>query len=151
MTRKRSLVQIQYGPPSLCTSRPVFSVQRSRVIQGVATLCEVYPILRHGVIRRWPVRERIELPHLIPRTGHRVYHTTGFDHEEIIDLCIRINSAGQGTGGTKWPPCLGPLRSWVATLPYMRHTRPQEEIGNSPGVPQPPISGAISAISPLIP
>src|SRR6201982_815969 len=120
MTRKRSLVQIQYGPPSLCTSRPVFSVQRSRVIQGVATLCEVYPILRHGVIRRWPVRERIELPYLIRRTGHRVYHTTGFDHEEIIDVCIRINSVERGAASPNWPPCLGLFKSVVAGLTSMR-------------------------------
>ena len=80
-----------------------------------------------------------------------MYHTTGFDHEEIIDLCIRINSAGQGTGATKWPPCLGLFRSVVATLTYMRHNRTQAEIGESLGVSQPTISRAISAISPLIP
>src|SRR4051812_14090550 len=50
------------------------------------------------------------------------YHTTGFDHEEIIDLCIRINSAERGTGASKWPPCLGLFKSVMATLTYMRHT-----------------------------
>jgi hypothetical protein len=52
-------------------------------------------------LKGWPARERIELPHLIPRTGHHVYHTTGFDSEEIIDLCIRINSVARGTGATR--------------------------------------------------
>ena len=80
-----------------------------------------------------------------------MYHTTGFDHEKIIDLCIRINSAGQGTGATKWPPCLGLFRSVVATLTYMRHNRTQAEIGESLGVSQSTISRAISVISPLIP
>ena len=67
-----------------------------RVIQGTGTLCEVYPVQRCGTIKRWPVHERIELPHLIHRTGHHVHHTTGFDREEIIDLCIRINSVQPG-------------------------------------------------------
>jgi hypothetical protein len=80
-----------------------------------------------------------------------VYHTTGFDSEEIIDLCIRINSVERGTGATKWPPCPGLFKSVVAALTYMRHNRTQAEIGESLGVSQPTISRAISAISPLIP
>ena len=72
--------------------------QSKRVIQGTGTLCEVYPVRRCGTIKRWPVHERIELPHLIHRTGHHVHHTTGFDREEIIDLCIRINSVQPGAG-----------------------------------------------------
>ena len=82
----------------------------SRVIPGVRDVTWSLSFPAACRYKGWPVRERIELPHLIPRTGHRVYHTTGFDHEEIIDLCIRINSAGQGTGATKWPPCLGLFR-----------------------------------------
>ena len=27
-----------------------------------------------------------------------MYHTTGFDHEEVIDLCIRINSVEREAG-----------------------------------------------------
>ena len=65
---------------------------------GLRMLCEIYCILRRATIKGWPVRERIELPHLIHRTGHRVYHSTGFDREEIIDLCIRINSLERETG-----------------------------------------------------
>lgn len=80
-----------------------------------------------------------------------MYHTTGFDREEIIDLCIRINSAERGTDAPNWPPCLGLFKSVAATLTYMRHNRTQAEIGESLGVSQPTISRAISAITPLIP
>jgi hypothetical protein len=80
-----------------------------------------------------------------------VYHPTGFDREEIIDLCIRINSVERGTGTPGWPPCLGLFKSVAATLTYMRHNRTQAEIGESLGVSQPTISRAITAITPLIP
>jgi hypothetical protein len=80
-----------------------------------------------------------------------VHHTTGFDREEIIDLCIRINSVQPGTGSPNWPPYLGHFKSVVATLTYMRHNRTQAEIGESLGVSQPTISRAISAITPLVP
>ncbi len=122
-----------------------------RVIQELRMLCEFYFTLRRVSIRGWPVRERIELPHLILRTGHHMYHITGFDREEIIDLCIRINSAERGTGAPNWPPCLGLFKSVVATLTYMRHNRTQAEIGESLGVSQPTISRSIAAVTPLIP
>jgi len=80
-----------------------------------------------------------------------MYHTTGFEREEIIDLCIRINSAERGTGTPNWPPCLGLFKSVAATLTYMRHNRTQSEIGESFGVSQPTVSRAIAAITPLIP
>jgi hypothetical protein len=80
-----------------------------------------------------------------------VYHTTGFDREEIIDLCIRINCVERKTGAPCWPPCLGLFKSVVVTLTYMRHNRTQAEIGESLGVSQSTISRAISAITPLIP
>ena len=114
-------------------------------------LCKFYCTLRRVSIRGWPVRERIELPHLILRTGHRMYHITGFDREEIIDLCIRINSAERGTGASNWPPCLGLFKSVVATLTYMRHNRTQAEIGESLGVSQPTISRSIAAVTPSFP
>ena len=79
-----------------------------------------------------------------------MYYTTGFDHEEIIDLCIRINSAERGTAARRWPPCLGLFKSVAVTLTYMRHNRTQSEIGESLGTSQPTISRAISAITPLI-
>src|SRR5947209_1580585 len=122
-----------------------------KVIQRPGMLREVYPTSPRVNIKRWPVRERIKLPHFIQRTGHRVYHTTGFDYEEIIDLCIRINSVERGTGASKWPPCLGLFKSVMATLTYMRHNRTQAEIGESLGVSQPTISRAISSITLLIP
>src|SRR5438874_7840337 len=115
-----------------------------RVIQGLHMLSEVYFTVWRVSIKGWPVRERIELPHLIHRTGHHVYHTTGFDRGEIIDLCIRINSVQPGTGSPNWPPCLGLFKSVVAALTYMRHNRTQAEIGESLGVSQPTISRAIS-------
>src|SRR5438067_9314886 len=91
---------------------PLWVIPTLRVIQGAGTLCEVYPVRRCGTIKRWTVHERIELPHLIHRPGHHVHHTTGFDREEIIDLCIRINSVQPGAGSPSWPPCLG-LFKWV--------------------------------------
>jgi len=72
--------------------RVVRKGQIVRVIQRLHMLSEVYFTVWRVSVKGWPVRERIELPHLIHRTGHRVYHTTGFDREEIIDLCVRINS-----------------------------------------------------------
>ena len=80
-----------------------------------------------------------------------MYYTTGFDREEIIDLCIRINSAEREPRIPEWPPCLGLFNSVVATLTYMRHNRTQAEIGESFGVSQPTVSRAISVITPLIP
>ena len=77
-----------------------------------------------------------------------MHHTTGFDREEIIDLCIRINSAERGTRAPNWPPCPGLFKSVAATLTYMRHNRTQAEIGESLGVSQPTVS---RAITPLIP
>jgi hypothetical protein len=114
-------------------------------------LSEVYFTVWRVSVKGWPVRERIELPHLIHRTGHRVYHITGFDREEIIDLCVRINSVEREANTSKWPPCLGLFKSVTATLTYMRHNRTQAEIGESFGVSQPTVSRAISAITPLIP
>ena len=68
-----------------------------------------------------------------------MYHITGFDREEIIDLCIRINSAEQKTGSPNWLPCLGLFKSVVATLTYMRHVAIQpgwlgvRELGSGAG------------------
>jgi hypothetical protein len=80
-----------------------------------------------------------------------VYHTTGFDREEIIDLCVRINSVEHRASAPKWPPCLGLFKSVTAALTYMRHNRTQAEIGESFGVSQPTVSRAVSAITPLLP
>jgi hypothetical protein len=80
-----------------------------------------------------------------------VYFTTGFDREEIVNLCVLINSVEREPDATKWPPCLGLFKSVAAALTYMRHSRMQAEIGESLGVSQPTISRAVSAITPLIP
>jgi hypothetical protein len=80
-----------------------------------------------------------------------VYHTTGFDREEIIDLCIRVNSVEREPDAPRWPPCLGLFKSVAATLTYMRHNRTQAGIGESLGVSQSTVSRAVSAITPLIP
>jgi hypothetical protein len=80
-----------------------------------------------------------------------MYHTTGFTRDEVVDLCVLINSTVQRSDAAKWPPILGLFKSVVATLAYLRHNRTQSEIGESLGVSQPTISCAISAITPLIP
>ena len=79
-----------------------------------------------------------------------MHHTTGFSYDDIIDLCILINSAERDEGFAKWPPILGLFKSVAVTLTYMRHNRTQAEIGESFGVSQPTISRAIRAITPLI-
>jgi hypothetical protein len=77
-------------------------------------------------------------------------HTTGFSRDEIVDLCVLINSAELGPCAMNWPPILGLFKSVEGTLTYMRHNRTQAEIGESFGVSQPTVSRAISAISPLL-
>jgi hypothetical protein len=79
-----------------------------------------------------------------------MYHTTGFARDEIVDLCILINSAGRDPGAVRWPLCLGLFKSVAVTLTYMRHNRTQAEIGESFGVSQPTVSRAISVITPLL-
>lgn len=95
--------------------------------------------------------ERIGLPHSIrKKRAIGMYHTTGFSRDEIIDLCVLINSAERAPGTLKWPPILGLFKSVTVTLTYFRHNRTQAEIGESFGVSQPTISRAISAITPFV-
>ena len=75
-----------------------------------------------------------------------MYHTTGFSHDEVIDLCVLINSAEHAPDFLKWPPILGLFKSVAATLSYMRHNRTQAEIGESFGVSQPTISHGIGKV-----
>src|SRR6516162_11483327 len=77
-------------------------------------------------------------------------HTTGLARDEVIDLCVLINSTERKPSALKWPPILGLFKSVVVTLTYMRHNRTQSEIGESFGVSQPTISRAIKVITPLI-
>jgi DDE superfamily endonuclease/Helix-turn-helix of DDE superfamily endonuclease len=98
-----------------------------------------------------PFLERIGLPHsTLEKRAIDVYHITGFDRNEVIDLCVLINSAERGPDYLKWPPILGLFKSVTVTLAYMRHNRTQAEIGESFGVSQPTISRAIKVITPLI-
>ena len=98
-----------------------------------------------------PFPERIRLPHsILEKRATDVYHITGFDSNEVIDLCVLINSAERGPDSVKWPPILGLFKSVTVTLAYMRHNRTQAEIGESFGVSQPTISRAIKVITPLI-
>jgi hypothetical protein len=98
-----------------------------------------------------PFLERIELPHTIrKKRAIGMYHTTGFSRDEVVDLCVLINSAERAPDAMKWPPILGLFKSVTVTLAYMRHNRTQSEIGESFGVSQPTISRAISAITPFI-
>jgi hypothetical protein len=97
------------------------------------------------------VLERIGLPHSIPqKQAIDMYHTTGFARDEVIDLCVLINSTQREPDAPKWPPILGLFKSVVVTLAYMRHNRTQAEIGESFGVSQPTISRAISTITPFL-
>jgi len=98
-----------------------------------------------------PFLERIGLPHSIhQKQAIGMYHTTGFSHDEVVDLCVIINSIERDTNSLRWPPCLGLFKSVAATLTYMRHNRTQAEIGESLGVSQPTISRAVAVITPLI-
>ena len=97
------------------------------------------------------VLERIGLPHSIPKKqAIDMYHTTGFTRDEVIDLCVLVNSARREPDAPRWPPILGLFKSVVVTLAYMRHNRTQAEIGESFGVSQPTISRAVSTITPFL-
>lgn len=80
-----------------------------------------------------------------------MYHTTGFTHDQIVDICVRVYAVSCTVDGRRWPPRLGLFKSVVASLTYLRHNRVQAEIGESLGVSQSTISRAVSAITPLIP
>ena len=79
-----------------------------------------------------------------------MHHTTGFDKDEIIDICALVACAGVPEERKKWPPCLGLYNSVAVTLAYKRHNRIQAELAESFGVSQPTISRAISVITPLL-
>jgi len=48
-----------------------------------------------------------------------MYHTTGLDKAEILDLCEMIHRDAPVDERT-WPPILGLYRSVVVTLTYLR-------------------------------
>jgi len=79
-----------------------------------------------------------------------MYHTTGFDMDDLADICIRITCAEIPKDRKKWPPSLGLFGSVAATLCYMRHNDCQAKTGEEFGVSQPTISRAVSVITPLL-
>ncbi len=79
-----------------------------------------------------------------------MYHSTGFTKAQIAKLCEKIEARGIKPGMRPWPPILGLNNALTVTLTYVRRNRVQEEIAENYGVSQPTISGAISAITPLL-
>jgi len=69
-----------------------------------------------------------------------MYYTTGFDMDDVIDICTRIACAEISDELKKWPPSLGLFGSVAATLCYMRHNDPQAKVGEEFGVSQSTIS-----------
>jgi hypothetical protein len=90
------------------------------------------------------------LPNTYRETSRDMYYSTGFTRDEIVELCVMINSAELAPGMCSWPPILGLFKSVVVTLAYLRRNRAQAELGESSGVSQPTISRAISAITALL-
>jgi DDE superfamily endonuclease/Helix-turn-helix of DDE superfamily endonuclease len=78
-----------------------------------------------------------------------MYHTTGLDKDEILDLCEMIHCEARADERT-WPPILGLYKSVVVTLTYLRRNRVQAEIAEAFEVSQSTISRAIDAMTGLI-
>jgi hypothetical protein len=79
-----------------------------------------------------------------------VYRTTGLTEDQIIELCVLVNSANREGPAVGWPPILGLFKSVVVTLTYLRRNRVQAEIAESYGVSQPTISRAVTALTPVL-
>lgn len=56
-----------------------------------------------------------------------MYHTTGLDKAEILDLCEMIYREVVADERA-WPPILGLYKSVVVALTYLRRNRVQAEI-----------------------
>lgn len=78
-----------------------------------------------------------------------MYHTTGLDKAEILDLCEMIHREVVAPERT-WPPILGLYKSVVVTLTYLRRNRVQAEIAETFEVSQSTISRAVTALTGLI-
>jgi DDE superfamily endonuclease len=76
-----------------------------------------------------------------------MYHTTGLTHEQIVELCARVNARVTAGERIPWPPVLGLFKSVVVTLTYLRRNRVQAEIGETYGVSQPTISRAVTGLT----
>ena len=78
-----------------------------------------------------------------------MYHTTGLDKSEILDLCEMVHREAVADERT-WPPILGLYKSVVVTLTYLRRNRVQAEIAETFAVSQPTVSRAVAALTGLI-
>jgi hypothetical protein len=79
-----------------------------------------------------------------------MHHITGFAHDEIVDICVRITAIELGPEDPRWPSTFGLFNSAVATLAYKRGNLAQAAIGEWMRVSQSTIHRAIKAITPLI-
>ena len=79
-----------------------------------------------------------------------MYYTTGFNKDEIVELCVLVRAATVGSSSNTWPPILGLFKSVVVALTYLRRNRVQAELGETFGVSQSTISRAISGVTPLL-
>jgi hypothetical protein len=59
-----------------------------------------------------------------------MYHTTGLNKAEILDLCEMVHREAVADKRT-WPPILGLYKSVVVTLTYLRRNRVQAEIAEA--------------------
>ena len=78
-----------------------------------------------------------------------MYHTTGLDKAEILDLCEMIHRDAVPDERI-WPPILGLYKSVVVTLTYVRRNRVQAEIAEAFDVSQPTISRAVTTMTGLV-
>lgn len=90
--------------------------------------------------------ERIGLPHSTSQEqAVDLYHTTGFQASEILDIAELIHRAAEDSE-VVWPPILGLYKSVVVALAYLRRNRVQVELAETYGVSQPTISRAVCAV-----
>lgn len=78
-----------------------------------------------------------------------MYHTTGLDAAEILDVCERVHRES-AEAERRWPPILGLYKSVLVTLAYLRRNRVQAELAETYGVSQSTISRAIAAVTPML-
>src|SRR5918997_6988867 len=77
-------------------------------------------------------------------------HTTGFTKDEIVDLCVMVQSTELDPDVNHWAPILGLFKSVVVALAYLRRNRVQAELAESFGVSQSTISRAVTGLTPLL-
>ena len=80
----------------------------------------------------------------------KMYHTTGFTKDQIVELCALISAVKGEEMAIAWPPVLGLFNSVVVTLTYLRRNRVQAEIGEAFGVSQSTISRAVTALTDVL-